>query len=215
MSSRIFVPFDNNPVNTFVTTTDYTVPTGKFAKVICNIQHAVLLLNNKVIDYEISAPDAFSISDGGSQSTSLILMDTSIRYGKYYVSMSNSHYNNNRYCQLRHYRNGNLIWTSSNVRDFNGATNGSSSAYRTIEKGDQFYRFMSGSNDSGSFTCVFYSDPVGTSNYIRNTKVYELWLKEGDVISLQNPIGNTNVQTTGDGFDTIASLTVQEYNKVS
>jgi hypothetical protein len=213
MSSRVFVPFDNNPVNTFVTTTDYTVPTGKFAKVICNIQHAVLLLNNKVIDYELNVSDSFSISDGGTQSTSLILMHTSTRHGKYYVSMSSSHGNNNRFCQLRHYRNNSLIWTSSNVPD----AGGNSAAYRTIEKGDQFYRFMNGNNDFGSFTCTFYSDSTGTSNsnYIGNRKVYELWLKEGDVISLQNPVGNTNIQTTGNGFDTIASLTVQEYNKVS
>jgi hypothetical protein len=33
MSSRVFVPFDNNPLEVSVKTASYTIPTGRFAKV--------------------------------------------------------------------------------------------------------------------------------------------------------------------------------------
>jgi hypothetical protein len=228
MTSRVIVPFDNNPVNTFVTDSTYTVPTGKFAKVTCTLHHAILSLNGNVVSYTLSAQDVWTITDGANQSGGERDMGTSTRYGKYYIQITNGHYNNDRSHQLRQYRDDVLIWTSPNISD-----SSSSYAYRLVKKGDVFRRYMSGSQDSGTFTCVFYADDgnvvtsqgafwSGTAesyfsngSFLDTSKVYEFWVKEGDVVSLENPLINTNVQETGQGFDTIASILVQEYNKVS
>lgn len=219
MTSRVIVPFDNNPVNTFVTDSTYTVPTGKFAKVTCTLHHALLSLNGNVVSYTLSAQDVWTITDGANQSSGERDMGTSTRYGKYYIAISNGHFSNNRTHQLRQYRDGVLIWSSPNLTDSPTTTY----AYRLVKKGDIFRRYMSGTQDGGTFSAIFYSDygvqsitPDG--KYIEaqmESKIYEFWVKEGDVVSLENPLINTNVQSTGQGFDTIASILVQEYNKVS
>jgi hypothetical protein len=38
MSSRVFVPFDNNPLAVSVKTASYTIPTGRFARVLINLE---------------------------------------------------------------------------------------------------------------------------------------------------------------------------------
>jgi hypothetical protein len=38
MSSRVFVPFDNNPTSVSVKTASYTIPSGKYAKVVVNLE---------------------------------------------------------------------------------------------------------------------------------------------------------------------------------
>jgi hypothetical protein len=120
--------------------------------------------------------------------------------------MSSTHLNNARYCQLRHYRDGILIWTSANVAD---EASGISGGYRFIKKDDQLYRYMSGNNGGGTFTCSFSSIDHPTNSE------YDFWLKEGDVVTLKNPVTNTDVPTTGTNLDTIGTMFIQEYQKVT
>jgi hypothetical protein len=38
MSSRVLIPFDNNPVAVSVKTASYTIPTGRFARILINLE---------------------------------------------------------------------------------------------------------------------------------------------------------------------------------
>lgn len=223
MTSRVIIPFNNDPVNTFVTDSTYTVPVGKFAKVVCTIKHAVLLLNDNIVDYSILQQDTWSISDGGNNTGGERDIGTSTRHGNYYIAITNYHQDHSS-IQLRQYRNGILIWTSPSLGPYLGTAT-TSFAYRQVKKGDVFKRYLSDTAGGSTFSAVFYSEYTnGTTPesildssvvYSNRSKQIEFWVKQGDVVSLQNPIINTNVQTTGQGFDTIATILVQEYNKVT
>lgn len=165
MSSRVFVPFDNNPTSVSVKTESYTIPAGKYAKVknLCgNFSINGTLMGRYMYDYGSVVVNNTSTSRSQSGNTLKYTYIKTVSTGT--SSTGSANYGYSIGAQVFYAPS-----TSINRNSFSFEINFNSS-YRD-------YSYASFWNETGSQSFTI------TSDFAITCDEFELWLPAGTVIS--------------------------------
>jgi hypothetical protein len=197
MSSRLIVPFDNNPALTDIQYLSYTVPALKFSKVIAAPTGGWVLLNNKPLAASIVS--AFTIVSNATNTTTSFITRYTNPSNRYFKNVTLNFTNTDGSggsgtYTFRVYDGTTVKWQST------ASLSQSQSAVRTIPfiaPGD-LVQISVNSNTYSSNSFNLVANPF-------EDQPSEFWAKAGDVIEASG--------TTSSGISMV--LNINEYNALS
>jgi hypothetical protein len=194
--SNTFIPFDNNPASVVaLTSSGYTVPSGKYARVTGRIYLGAIAVNGTNVFYGTATSALLDSGSTSSTSTSQITLITvpsgvaGVTYFSYSWSTGAAGYT----LTIRHIRSGGTQWTAT---DSSSTSTQSGSYYLSVLPGD-----------------TITAQHSATANYARNFYLYGLNTAWAD-FDFWAPAG-TVITTVGSGLGTVITGQVQVYNVIS
>jgi hypothetical protein len=188
MSSRVFVPFDNNPTDKGINFNDYTVPDNKFAYLKIRANDGYLLLNGSVLSWFTSG-STISISSGNLSTSfvDLYTVPTDRAFNSLFVRIQRTDTTGGTATyEVR------SLSSSGIVKAVITASADSTSVPKTVDTGiiavipgDKIQARVTNANFNGVGTRTILTQNNNKEIYIEN------WYKSGDVISFI-PISNTS-----------------------